>query len=168
MKNICTERRLHGTGTFAFTDGDNLPIGNFRIEQTISGRTFLYCERTLPLIFKARFGSLAGFEGQTTAGQPIVTHGGLSEYTETPKEICFVVRTVEVGRVMPDGHTHELSLTNLRFPSENPRLIAFVVPWGDAKVSIRLVPRRNYQERIEQLTKFRGVVLAQREHEERI
>jgi hypothetical protein len=155
---IGTERRLRGTGAFVFTNGDELPIGSFRIEQHTSGRTFLYCERSILVALSAASGGLARFQGHTTAGQPIQTHGGLGEYIDTPKELCFILRNVEVGQIMPDGHTHYLSLTNLRFPTDNPRPITLTVPWGSNAVSARLSPRRNYQARIRQLTKARGIM----------
>jgi hypothetical protein len=158
VANIGIERRLYGNGTFVLANGGVLPVGVFRIEQNTSGRTFLYCERSIPLAISAQFRGLASFRGQTTAGLQIQTHGDLSEYIDTPKESCFIVRNVEVGQAIPDGQTHDLSLTNLRFPIDNPGLIAFTVPWGATTVPIRLIPRRNYQERIRQLTKMRGII----------
>jgi hypothetical protein len=139
-------------------NGRKFPIGPFRIEQDTSGRTFLYCERSVQLAFRAGFRNLASFQGQTTGGHTVLTHGGLGEYIDTPKEFCFIVRNVEEGQTMPDGQIHDLSLTNLRFQTDGSGFIAFTVPWDGATIPVRLIPRRNYQERIRQLTKTQGIV----------
>jgi hypothetical protein len=152
------ERRIYGTGALVCANGSTIPIGPFRIEQTSSGRTFLYFEKTLQLALKVGLRRLESFHGQTKAGQPIRTHGDLLERCDTQRELCFVIRKIELGRSMPDGHFHELSLTNLHFPVENPGVVAFTVQWGDATVPIRLIPRRNYQERIRELRKMRGII----------
>lgn len=156
-----TELRLRGNaGEFILTNGSRLPTGPFRIEQTNSGRTFLYCERTLPIAFSAAFGGLlrASFEGQTTAGQTVRTGCGLNSYVDGPKQFCLILQNVEIGHVGASGHTHSLSLTNLRFPSDSPKAISFTVSWGDVKVALRISPRRNYTERIRQLAKTEDVV----------
>lgn len=152
------ERRLRGTGAFVLSNGNHLPSTTFRIEQSGSGRTFLYCERSFPLGLRAAFGHLAGFQGQTTAGQPVQTHGDLNEYIDTGKEFCLILRNVEVGRVGKDGHSHEFSLTNLIFPTGKPSPIAFTVPWGTNTIFVSLMPLRNYRARTERLTKTRGIV----------
>jgi hypothetical protein len=92
------------------------------------------------------------------AGHPIATHGGLTGYIDTPRELCLIVRNVTVGQVTPDGHAHELSLTNLRFSTDSPDPIAFDVQWDSATIPVRLIPRRNYQDRLRQLAKTRGIV----------
>jgi hypothetical protein len=107
------ERRLRGTGAFVLTTGGEFPIDAFRIEQSNSGRTFLYCDGTFPLTLMAGAGSLASFKGQTTDGQFIRAQGFLNEYIATPREFCFILKNVEVGQVTSDGHDHCLALTNL-------------------------------------------------------
>jgi hypothetical protein len=156
-----TELRLRGsTGDFVLTDGSRIPSGPFRIEQTNSGRTFLYCERTAPLVFSAACTGLlrASFHGRTAAGQFIQTGGGPNDYVDGPKEFCVVLRKVEVGQVETDGHTHSLSLTNLRFPSDKPGPTNFTVSWGGIEIPLRLSPRRNYSERVGLLTKTEDVM----------
>lgn len=154
------ERRLRGNiGAFVLTNGNHLPSGHFRIEQTNSGRTFLYCERTIPVILSASVGGgFTHFQGQTAAGQVIQTAGGLGSYIDGPKEFCLMVRNVELGQVGTDGHTHSLSLTNLHFPTDKPDSITFDVCWAGTMISIRLSPRRNYLERIRQLAKTADVM----------
>ncbi len=158
MTAIDVERRLRGTGTFVLTNGAALPPQAFRIEQSTSGRTFLYCERTMRLTMGLLSGGVAGFTGQTTSGRAIRTQGELNEYFNTSEEFCFVIRNVEVGQSIPDGHTHDLALTNLRFPENNPDPVAFTVAWGNTIVPIQLIPRKNYQQRVRQLAKTRGII----------
>ncbi len=100
----------------------------------------------------------ANFQGQTTTGQHIQTQGGLDEYIDTGKELCFILRNVEVGQGAPEGHMHKLCLTNIRFPTDNPGAIAFTVSWGATMILVRLCPLRNYQERIRELMKSRGII----------
>ena len=154
------ELRLRGSsGEFVLANGSRLPSGHFRIEQTNSGRPFLYFERTQPLAFCAALGGLldAVFQGRTTAGQIIRTCGP-NEYVGGPKEFCLTLLSVEVGQVGTDGHTHSLSLTNLRFPSDKPDSTTFMVSWGSMEIPLRLNPRRNYLERIRQLAKTEDVM----------
>lgn len=155
------ELRLCGsTGDFVLASGRRIPSGPFRIEQTSSGRTFLYCERTLPAAFSAACEGLlrASFQGQTAAGHFIRTGGGPNNYVDGPKEFCLILRNVEVGQVGTDGNTHSLSLTNLRFPSDKPDSTTFTVSYGGIKIPLRLSPRRNYSERIRQLAKTEDIV----------
>lgn len=155
------ELRLRGTaGDFVLPNGSRLPSGPFRIEQTNSGRTFLYCERTPAVGISAALGGLlqASFQGQTAAGQFIRTGDGPNGYVDEPAECCLALRNVEVGQVGVDGDTHFLSLTNLRFPSDNPGSTAFTVSWGGIKIPLRLSPRRNYMERIRRLAKTEHVM----------
>src|SRR5262249_49929703 len=118
VATIAIERKLIGTGAFVLSGGSELPIDSFRIEQEASGRTFLYCPRSIPLSLAAGFERVASFHGQTAAGLPVETHG-LSSCTETSEELCFTLLSVEIGQRQPAGVAHELSLTNLHFPSEN-------------------------------------------------
>jgi hypothetical protein len=121
---------------------------------------FLYCERTLPVVFSAACAGLlkASFKGRTAAGHFIQTGCGPNDCVDGPKEFCVFLRNVEVGQVGTDGHTHSLSLTNLRFPSDEPGAAAFTVSWGAMKIPLRLSPRRNYSERVRQLAKKEDVM----------
>ena len=120
----------------------------------------MYCERTLPIVFIAACDGLLGvtFEGQTTAGLIIRAVGELNGYVDEPKQFCLFLRNVDIGHVGADGHTHSLSLSNLRFPSDKPEPSAFTVSWGGVEVPLLLSPRRNYLERIHQLKKTKDVV----------
>lgn len=53
------ELRLRGkNGEFLLANGSRLSTGPFWIEQTNSGRTFLYCERNLAIALIAGLGEL--------------------------------------------------------------------------------------------------------------
>lgn len=155
---MSVELRLRGTGAFILTQGGQLPNVNFRIEQIGSGRTFLYCDRIIPLILMVATGGLDSFQGETADGQVVRSQGGLNEYIDTPKELCFVLRSVEVGKVASEGTYHSLSLANFHFPTVDPHPIAFPVVWGPHSNSIRLIPRRNYQKRLSELVKTGGIL----------
>jgi len=98
----------------------------------------------------------ATFQGHTAAGHFIRTGGGPSRYVDGPKEFCLVLRNVEVGGT--DEHTHFLSLTNLRFPSDRPGSTIFTVSWGGLSIPLRITPRKNYLERIRRLAKTEDVM----------
>jgi hypothetical protein len=101
---------------------------------------------------------LAVFLGQTTAGQPVQAHFHPIEYIDDGRELCLILRKVEVGRAGADGQWHDLSLTNLEFPDNRHSPIALTVSWGSSIVSVSLTRLRNYQVRIGYLTKTRGIV----------
>ena len=152
------ERRLRGTGVLIFKNGNSLPIGSFRIEQSDSGRTFLFCERTPAIAFSSFLEPPIAFQGQTAARQPIQTQAIWGQIISTPRELCFILRNVEVGQETPKGSSHALSLTNFCFPTDNPARVVFPVQWGAATIPVCLSPRRNYQTRLRQLKKTRGIV----------
>ena len=158
LKDMWIERRLRGTGSFVLSGGSHLPCTSFRIDQSGSGRTFLYSERNAPLLFSAHLGQLAAFQGQTAGGQAVRTNGSLDEYIDTGKELCLILRNVEVGQTMGGVHSHRLSLTNVTFPLDNPRPITLTVRWGGNTIPVKLSPLRSYRSRIEHLVKTRGIV----------
>lgn len=82
----------------------------------------------------------------------------LTNTIATPKEFCFILKNVEVGQVTSDGHDHCLSLTNLHFPTDLPRPMAFPVAWGTTTILVRLSPWRNYRERLWWLLKTGDII----------
>jgi hypothetical protein len=153
-----SERRLLCDGVFTLRDGGHLPSGPVLIEQFASGCTLLHCERTIPVTLSARLTRITAFQGQTTQGRTVQSHGDVHESFSTPDDLCFGLDSVEIGQASQSTHAHELSLTNLRFDADEPHPLTLFVPRGSATIRVRLTPHRNYQARIRDLGVTRQIV----------